>query len=310
MLHPVRQLLGLWRLAHRRLLHEPALAAALLTGWLVAVALISAIPMYTDAINQALLRRELQIVQTGRRPSFAFLFHYTPASRQDANTTWDSYLALDQYLQGALSADLGLPMRTRMHYVKSDLFQLFPSVGSSYQRGEKPLCHASLGFIADSDPHIALVEGQMPNAAWELNQPLEVLVSQHLATKLGLQVGETYVLFDPTSISPAGTGSPFTLPVKIAGVWQARDPDAPFWYIPPESFDNVLLVSRETYISLVGGYIPRPLFDLGWYRVFDGNSIRAENVNAFLRRVGVVETRIASLLPGARLSLSPISALR
>jgi putative ABC transport system permease protein len=43
--------------------------------------------------------------------------------------------------------------------------------------------------------------------------------------------------------------------------------------------------------------------------VFDGSSVRAEDVSTFLRRVTAVETRITTLLPGARLALSPTSAL-
>ncbi len=308
MLNPIRRLLGLWKLAHQRLLHEPALAFALLLGWVVAVALVSAIPMYTDAIHQSLLRRELQTVQTGRRPVFAFFFHYT-GEREDF-PVWDHYWALDQYLETGLSSDLGLPVRVRMHYVKSDLFQLFPSEDGAYSRGDQPLSHVALGFITDLEPHLVLAEGREPQEGGT-GRYLDVLISPALATDLGLQVGETYVLFDPGGISPSGSErSAITIPVRIAGVWQAHDPDAPFWYIPPESFDRVLLVSRDAYIRSVGGSIPQPLFDVGWYQVLDGGSVRAEDVEAFLRRVASVETRVDTLLPGTRLTLSPVSALR
>ncbi|HMN29716.1 MAG TPA: hypothetical protein PKE45_16315, partial [Caldilineaceae bacterium] len=58
------------RLALRRLLFEPGLTLALLSGWVAAVALFAAIPIYTDAINQALLRKELQAETSAHRPAF------------------------------------------------------------------------------------------------------------------------------------------------------------------------------------------------------------------------------------------------
>ncbi len=304
MLLSLRHLLSLWKLAHRRLLAERALALALLAGWLAAVALIAAIPMYTDAINQALLRRELRAEQNSRRPSFAFLFHYTAGALAQAR--WDNYLALNQYLETRLADELDLPLQTRMHYVRSDLFQLYPAVGGHYNLSDDPLTRVDLGFIAESEPHLELVEGQAPSPTWEPGQPLEVLLSQQLAADLGLQVGEEYAIFDPGSSDRAA----FTAFIRVAGIWRARDAGDPFWYIPPEAFDRTLLVSSGTYIGLLGNQIPRPLFDIGWYHVFDGGAVRAEDVAAFLQRVAAVETHIASLLPGAQLALSPTAALK
>ncbi|HEY62966.1 MAG TPA: ABC transporter permease [Caldilineae bacterium] len=307
-LRSIQRLLGLWRLAFQRLWHTPALSFALLAGWLAAVTLISAIPMYTDAINQALLRQKLQAIQNSRRPAFAFLFHYTYTGGRSKEPPWENYAALDRYLQTDFVTELGLPLRVRMHYVKSDLFQLFPTRDGNYRLGDQPLEHVALGFIADLETHLALLEGRPPGVTWSPGDPLEVLISPQLATKLGIQVGEVYILFDPDG--NANTSTPFTMPVRIAGIWQASDPDAPFWYIPPESFDNTLLVSREVYLGLLGGDIPRPLFDVGWYQVLDGGNVRAGDVESFLQRMASVETRVTMLLPGARLTLSPISALR
>ena len=260
--------------------------------------------MYTDAINQSLLRRELQAEKNSRRPSFSFLFHYTAGALNKAR--WDNYLALNQYLETTLASDLRLPLRTRMHYVRSDLFQIYPAVGGEYNLSDDPLARVDLAFIADIEPHLTLVEGTMPTGAWEPGQPLEVLFSQKLAAELGLQVGEEYVIFDAgASDRPA-----FTAPIRLVGAWQARDPDSPFWYIPPAAFDKTFLVPQGTYIGLLGNQIPRPLSDIGWYTIFDGASVRAENVSPFLRRVTAVETRVTALMPGAQLALSPTAALQ
>ena len=309
MLHFLRVRLGLyfglWKLAYQRLLYEPGLTLALLAGWLAAVALIAAIPMYTDAINQALLRKELQNNENSRRPAFAFFFNYTSSSNK---AQWDQYFALNQAMDTTLAQELALPVQTTMHYAKSDLFQLFPVVGVNGERGAEPLGRVNLGFITDLEKQSKLLEGALPAATWSPGQPLEVLVTQPFAEKLGLQVHETYVLFNSAGVK--GAARDISMSIRIAGIWQALDEKAPFWYIQPSAFETTLLIAPETYTHLLHDEIPRPLYELGWYRVFDGESVRAENVSAFLRRITVVENHIGRLLPGARLSLSPISALQ
>lgn len=306
--------MALWALVHRRMLHEPALTLALLVGWLATVALVSAIPMYTDAINQALLRQELQTEESSRRPAFGFLFVSTdnqsdPVLLGGYPVRWDGYLALRNYFQFEFPSALRLPVRTRMHFVRSDLFQLFPTIPGTYGRGRESLSWVNLGFITSLGDQISLLEGTMPSPNWSPGEPVEVLVADDFADELGLQVGEIYSLFNPSGVTPSTDRAPFTLPVRIAGIWHARTPDSAFWYISSRAFRETLLVNEELYIGLLGRHIPRPLYELSWYESLDGGNVRAENVAAFLRRMRQVETQIGILLPGTRLTLLPESAL-
>lgn len=296
---------GLGKLAGQRLRYEPGLTLALLAGWLAAVALVAAIPMYSDAINQALLRKELRNEANSRRPAFGFLFQYV---RTTKDPQWESYLALNQFLDLTLPAEFGLPRQTAMHYAKSDLFQFFPTRDGSYQRAGEPLSRINLGFVAGLEQQITLVEGIMPATTWSPGQPLEVLVTLAFAEELGLQVGETYLLFNSAGV--AGATEDLSMPVHIAGIWQATDPTAAFWYIPPSAFATTLLVDQALYTHVLQTEIPRPLYDLGWYVVFDGSWVRAENVEPFLDRIATVENRLSALLSGTRLTLSPVAALQ
>ena len=270
----IKLALGLWQLAYQRLLYELALSSALLAGWLAAVALVAAIPMYTDAINQALLRKELQNDANSRRPAFAFFFNYT-TSNPTVKVAWDRYFALDQYMDTQLVTTLCLAVQARMHYVKSDLFQLFSAVGTTYERDGDALERVQVGFIAGLDDHITLVEGSRPQSAWVPGELIEVMVAQSFAEKLGLQVGERYVLFNQAGV--AGAIEPISLPVHIVGIWAAADPTTNFWYIAPAAFESTLLVAPANYTGALGDLLPRPLYDLGWSWVFDGGGVRVDS---------------------------------
>ncbi|MXY92007.1 MAG: FtsX-like permease family protein [Caldilineaceae bacterium SB0664_bin_27] len=302
--------LGLWRIALRRFSSEPVLTFCLLLGWSVVVALASAPPMYTDAANRSLLQHELQTVPN--RSAFSFFYHYVKGS-SIAGADWQEYLALNQYMETRYSQDLGLPHRSDMHYVKSDLFQVFPLRDGQYELRDKPLLRGYLGFINRLEDYITVVEGGFPaqeNAESGNGEVVNVLVSQAFAVEAGLQVGEGYTLFDPSARTANGAILRLEVPVRIAGIWIPRAESSAKWHLPPASFANVFLVSEETYIGEIGERVPHALTDVGWYRVVDGDSVRAEDVDRFLRRVSFVDRQIQSLIGTTYLELSPVSALR
>lgn len=302
--------LGLWRIALRRFSSEPVLTFCLLLGWSVVVALASAPPMYTDAANRSLLQHELQTVPN--RSAFSFFYHYVKGS-SIAGADWQEYLALNQYMETRYSQDLGLPHRSDMHYVKSDLFQVFPLRDGQYELRDKPLLRGYLGFINRLEEYITVVEGGFPaqdNAENGNDEVVNVLVSQAFAVEAGLQVGEGYTLFDPSARTANGAILRLEVPVRIAGIWIPQAESSAKWHLPPASFANVFFVSEETYIGEIGERVPHALTDVGWYRVVDGDSVRAEDVDRFLRRVSFVDRQIQSLIGTTYLELSPVSALR
>ena len=80
--------------------------------------------------------------------------------------------------------------------------------------------------------------------------------------------------------------------------------------MPALSFANVFLIPENTYISEIGARVPHALTDVGWYKVVDGDSVRAEDVDRFLGRVNRVDRQIKSRISTTYLELSPVSALR
>ena len=317
----IHSYLGLWRIALRRFISEPILTLCLLVGWSVVVALASAPPMYSDAANRSLLQNELQTMRN--RSAFSFFYHYVRGSSGDG-ALWQDYLALDQYMESNYTKDLGLRHQSDMHYVKSDLFQVFPLRDGRYVLRDQPLLRGYLGFIDRLEERVSVVEGAFPtpyNADADQDGSastdgqggdgvVDVLVSQELAVESGLQVGEQYVLFDPNALTSTGDRQRVEIPVRVAGVWIPKTSDDTLWHLPPASFANVFLVPAETYISEIGSRVPHALFDVGWYTVVDGDRVRAEDVDRFLRRVTYADRRIKSLISTSYLELSPVSALR
>jgi putative ABC transport system permease protein len=190
-----------------------------------------------------------------------------------------------------------------VRHVKTGNLRLFPASGSGAFAEREPLMWTSLGFITGLEEHIELVEGVFP-----LPQPLPqgredvpVLVGQALAERLGLQVGERYVLFD--------TGGDVQVPVEIAGVWRPLDPTEAFWFYQPKSFDETLLTSEVAFVGQVVPVLNAPVSQAVWYQVFDGDQVRTADVPSLLARIATARSRAAALLANTDLDVSPVEAL-
>ncbi len=310
----MHRLLGLTHLAFRRLLHDKLLYAVLLLGWIMVTALATAVPSYVDAVHQRLLRLELQTEAHARRPSFGFLFLSLDSVSNPVQIGGDparrsGYQSLAPYLPTGLSSDLNLPVQAWMHYGKSDFFQLFPPGAGVYGRGDDPLDHMNLGFISDLETEAMLIEGQMPAPPVSPEAPIEVLVHRSFANLLGIQAGERFVLYRAASPDPQTGERAIAVSVLVSGIWEARHPASPFWYIAPSAFKDTALTTESLYRQIVSTRISRPLFELGWYVALDGSSVRAGNVSEFLQRMTAVKTQVQQRMPGANLILSPENAL-
>jgi putative ABC transport system permease protein len=297
--------------AGKRLLAHRGLALALTMGLVVAVALAVSLPVYSDAVNFALLTTQLGTVpgtdgQVARRSPFAFMFRYHGALH--GSLAWPAIEPVDSYLHGSASAEIDLPRELAVRYLATGNLRLFAQAGSAYADTEQPLGWVALGTISDLERHVTLVEGRFPQVA--PHGPMEVLASEAMATRLGLQTGETFIAFDANEILQKGRETFLQIPVRIVGVWKATEPEDEFWFYHPTALSEVLLMPAASLRDRIGGYADKVVYTALWYLIMDGSQIRAADADALLGRILAVQQRASGLLPGISLDTSPVQALR
>src|SRR5512143_907018 len=95
-------------IAYKRLTTQRSLALATVIGLATSVALVLSVPLYADATQFRLLRR--QLVKEKGAASYAplqFVFHYNGSTHNTPQ--WDDGEAVDQYLSTRAEAEMGLP---------------------------------------------------------------------------------------------------------------------------------------------------------------------------------------------------------
>ena len=299
---------AVFSIALKRLFAQRRLALLTALGLMVAVALTLSVPLYADAVYGRTLSRTLaeKAQPADLRPPFAFMFRQI--SSPDQRVKWADVLEANAYLTEQAITDLGLPPVQVVHLFKTDFLGLFPSgQDSNYLTIRNRLAYAGLGTATDIANHITLKEGHFPAAAsGRLSDPIEVLIHEAFATKLGMQVGETYLLFD-NQRGPGGT--PVQLTVRIAGVWQPNDELDEYWFYKPWALSELFLVPEDTFTGAVIPSLADPIYQVLWYLVLDGSGVRPGDTQALLGRMTAVLQQATQYLPGIRLEVSPAKAL-
>ena len=293
--------------ATKRLFSQRWLALATTLGLIITVALTMSVPLYADAVYYRVLREKL--VQETAHPPFAFMFRYVGAWAVPVQL--EDIQQVDEYLSRVVGPALGLPRKTYVRFLETDKFQLFPLEDVAYADAREPLAWVSFGSAGDLESHIVIAEGNFPavaDPAPDSTSNVEVMISEAFATELGLQVGETYMVFARRAIEGGGERT-LQIPVYIAGIWRATDPAEEYWFYNPQALDDTLVVSEGTFAGRLSSYLDDEVNLALWYLVMDGSGVHASDASALLVRINSVRLKAAALLPGTELAVSPADEL-
>jgi len=300
-MRPVAYVLSVALVAVRRLWRHRGLAASMLLGLTVAVALAVSVPIYADAVSGRILEDRLYANAENPGPPFALLFRYVGSWHGFRER--EEFEALDRYIVGQAGQAVGLPQRLAVRYVKTDSVELLPTLEAAYAEVGEALAYVSLGFMSDLESHINILEGSFPSVPTGRDQPLDVLVTTDLVGRLGLGTGEVYVA------NYEGEGSNrFQRKVRIAGIWEAADAAEEYWLYPQSALQDVLLMPEASYAHLAQE-IRGEVGLAAWWLVFEPGNLRSREVAGLLARLGGVEARARSLLYEIDIPVSPAEAL-
>jgi len=298
-------------IALRRLVAQRWLALATLVGLVAATTLIMSIPLYADAVYFRVLQEELaKAGQSVRNDRSAFTFLFRNIGSIYGVKDWEEIAPVDAYLSAPAAEQLGLPVKRIVRYVKTDNFRLFPAdTSQSYASAQEPLEWVSFGALQRFEEHVAWLEGGPPQpASADPSEPIEVAVSEVLAERLGMQVGELFMTF--RSIETGAGVRTLQIPVRVSGVWTSRDPEEDFWFYRPRAFDTQLMVPSATFEGRIASLLDDEVALIAWHWVVDGSGVNASNATQLAARIDQIKLRAATLLPNTRLEISPYDALR
>ena len=289
----------------KRLWAQRGLTLAITIGLVAAVALIMAVPLYSDAVYYRILHEELsRTAEVRRKPPFAYNYDYVGSWSEPVQ--WEDIEAIDEYLTGPGMRYLGLPLDFLVRHFETERFKLYPAGTTDYSQENSSLGVFNFTYVDGIENHIMVIDGEFPQPAISTpDSMVNILVTDALAEELGLQVGDVFTAYNFRDANATMR----EIPVRVAGVWQAINPNDAFWYFGPQMFSDLLLVPEDTFVNRFSPYMSDEVNRAIWHLVMDGSRVDTTDVNSLVARAQRVERRADTLLPEIRNRISPVEAL-
>ncbi|HEX9019265.1 MAG TPA: FtsX-like permease family protein, partial [Anaerolineaceae bacterium] len=311
----IKRVWAVFAISIKRIFSQPWMALATLAGMIFATALSMSVPLYAGSVYNRIFLQSVGAVPldiasaaptpvTPTYPPFSFMFNYDSSAL--GNKQWQDLAAVNALLKTQSAAQLGLPVKFYARYFATDPMALFPTSVKSFPETEQPLIWSSVAMMDDLEKHINVLEGHFPQASPQ--GTVEVLVYEDLANELGLQVGEQYNLFARGQIVN-GAKSTVTIPVRVAGIFQAKDPSEDYWFIRSSALKDRLMVPEETFANRISPVLSNEIYSAFWFMIADGSNVRPEQAMQMVARIQKLQQQANQALPKISLTVSPVDAL-
>ncbi len=295
--------------AIKRLISQRGLVLAATLGLAAAISLTLSIPLYADAIYYRIFESRVTSSeledQINQRPPFSFVFHYNGGWY--GNKQWEDVVKADEYLTNQVGSIIGLPQQHMVRYFRTEPYGMYPLGETNFADENKRLALPSFAFMSGFQENTTIIEGGFPTVASQ-DGPVEVLISEELATELGIQLGEGYQIYiqDETDL---GTRTSTQVNVQVAGIWKPIDPTSDFWIFNPANLNNSFMVPEGTFVGRISNILPDEIYSVIWYMVMDGSDVHSSDARGLLHRINTVQRELNNLLQDTKLSDSPQDAL-
>ncbi len=275
-------------LALRRNLSKWQPMSFVVAGLVVTVALIAAIPLFTNAALDRFLRSELAAQDSELPLSSLLLVHRVPFS---SSTSLETYRRADDFMLQRAAVLPGLPLTGMTRYGSTRVLKFLPEADRELPEDLRQYQSAGLAFLTGLEDHVEIVLGetfgQVDPAA---GGAIQALVSERFFYDHDVQVGDHifFGLDDPDVVAP--------VEVLVKGVWRPADADRGFWFEEPDAFAFYFIVSEPDFMAHVAPILGDQVRKYAWYLLFDGTEIRVDSVGPMLAAITRIQARTSGIL--------------
>lgn len=287
----------------RRLRSQIVLAIVLIASVVLVVGIVAGVPMFADAVSRRILQEELDRADRSgqQRTAIVVRFYASPSPSRPLDIAGAD--TLRTWLAGMLARQVGIPIRSVYTEVHSPRYQMIPKEGSAQL--SMGIVEGAYVIYADQvQEHVEVVSGA-PFGSGGAEAMLPVWISQAVAERHALFVGDVYELGDAYRTDIA------RVPVRIAGIWKARDPQDEFWdYTEPIwYYESILLTSRLGFETHVSAVLPAKSKFISWRFALEGRKMNLSHADRYIQSLSLVQEAATERLPGGGMDQAPTEYL-
>ena len=290
--------LSAWQIVVKRSLANWRLLSTVVIGAVVAVALLSSTPLYSNAINDLGLKHALR----NQTIELLDLDVYAPnylVTRQEYDTA-------QGIVSQQVSSSIKSVVRQEERWIKSQTFYAYYTDRPTPGVEDQPTGY--LQVFTNLEKHIKVVEGQYAEPApfgltqEQLSDPqfyIEGMISSETAKNFGVGVGDRLVL--------AGGYGEYAnqITIGLTAIIDPIDPNDEFWFLNTDIFTVPLdqglvapiFIPEQSLFESVAYMFPTMTASYHWFYFVDIEKIHSQNAETLKNAVRLTERQLLANLP-------------
>lgn len=274
------------------------LTLSLLTGLILAVALSTSIPIYTDGSLKRLLDKEIRDETTGLSAG-ALVSRYQTVS--GSPPTMEEYEAIDEYYRERVTQIFDLGVKESVQTVGLRPGQVLPvdreSVNPNVRR------QISLDFYTDFEENITITNGQLYSKEIK-NGVIEAIVTEQALYTLDFNVGDEFFLHNP------GGAGVEPLRIKVVGTYEPDLEKSNYWFMGINVLNSAFIIDESIFIEHILKDRQIPFSYASWYYDFQLADLTMSKASEAIKELEELEVRSNQLLPYTQVTVSFTEMLR
>lgn len=269
----------------QKMLNKKWIMLCLFVGNIFLVAVASCKPMYTDAIQQKVLRTAMSsyIIENNEYPGEVRV--KADISVSGKNTASGRFFEAKDKVE-EIKKEMGIDLKQEVvHYYISKKSCETQSVYNGSTANKK----LTVGMLEDFKNHVKIVSGELYADKPSKDGTIDAVISQKGLVGQKLLIGEV-LIFDDLK-DPDGN----PLKVRISGVFENSSEEDLYWVNSPNSFSSEIIISEQVFEFYFGDFKNTPYKTTGvWHLLFDYEQMKGGNIKSILANAQTYENFFGS----------------
>lgn len=330
----------------KRILNNLNLMLAAVIGLVITVTLVSSIPLYSEGMSEALLRRQLTSTTDQVQPKSSILLRYFNDQSATQGSGFPAPAAPQTNTGGGAGSEGGGSSAASAPAAPVNVGGAFkPITIEDYDRANAYLTNEAPSVIGiprklyvtygqtDSLPLLFRTDDSSLTGREFAGYGFMAYMrdfEQHIRLLEGRMAqptrdanGDIEAVMATAGMDEIGiqigdrvvvvyekNGVLTPLNVKITGRWYPQNLDETYWFYQLDYFNNAIIIPEESFFKNVMQPYEGIAHEFAWFMVFDVNKIRSDNVSRLLYGISELRSRTATILGNIRMEISPESLLQ
>ncbi len=285
------------KLLYRKMWNNKWLTLSLLSGLILAVALSTSIPLYTDGSLKRLLDKEIRDETTGLSAG-ALVTRYQMVN--GSPTKLEEYEAIDHYYREEVPKYFGLNVKEAVQLGGLRSARILPVDRERLDPTKRR--QASLDFYTNFENNITMTNGEMYSKDLK-DGFIEAIVVEQVLYDLDFNIGDSFIF-------PTSNPSEEPLKVKVVGTYTPKVENTNYWFSTLNALNGAFIMDESLFKSHILKERKIPIGHASWYYDFSMDELTMGKASESMKKLEALEVRTNQLLPYSQVSVTFMELLK